>query len=115
MALVGNDAAWTQILREQVTILGTEVACKLAVSDFHFLKVIQSANISILFGLFQHTDYHVVAQGYGGIGYQLTREDKDKLADLLQKARRESHDTGKSVLVNALIGKTGFRDGSISV
>lgn len=32
MALVGNDAGWTQILREQVTILGTEVACKLAVN-----------------------------------------------------------------------------------
>jgi acetolactate synthase-like protein len=31
MALVGNDAAWTQILREQVTILGTDVACKLTV------------------------------------------------------------------------------------
>lgn len=31
MALVGNDAAWTQILREQVTILGTDVACKLNV------------------------------------------------------------------------------------
>jgi acetolactate synthase-like protein len=35
MALVGNDAAWTQILREQVTILGTDVACKLTVT---FLK-----------------------------------------------------------------------------
>lgn len=32
LALVGNDAGWTQILREQVTILGTEVACKLAVT-----------------------------------------------------------------------------------
>lgn len=32
MALVGNDAGWTQILREQVTILGTEVACKLSVN-----------------------------------------------------------------------------------
>ena len=31
MALVGNDAAWTQILREQVPILGTDVACKLKV------------------------------------------------------------------------------------
>jgi len=31
MALVGNDAGWTQILREQVTIFGTEVACKLTV------------------------------------------------------------------------------------
>lgn len=32
MALVGNDAAWTQILREQIHILGTDVACKLVVS-----------------------------------------------------------------------------------
>ena len=32
MALVGNDAGWTQILREQATIFGTPVACKLTVS-----------------------------------------------------------------------------------
>ena len=35
MALVGNDAAWTQILREQVTILGTDVACKLNVRQLN--------------------------------------------------------------------------------
>jgi ribosome biogenesis GTPase A len=34
---------------------------------------------------------------------------------MLNKAREESQQTGKSVLINALIGKTGFRDGSISV
>lgn len=32
IALVGNDAAWTQIAREQVPIFGSSVACKLAVS-----------------------------------------------------------------------------------
>nr|CAH0102816.1 unnamed protein product [Daphnia galeata] len=92
MALVGNDAAWTQILREQVTILGTEVACKLT-----------------------HTDYHVVAQGYGGLGYLLKRENSSEIDNILNEAREESQKTGKSVLINALIGKTGFRDGSISV
>jgi ribosome biogenesis GTPase A len=34
---------------------------------------------------------------------------------MLNEAREESQKTGKSVLINALIGKTGFRDGSISV
>ena len=60
-------------------------------------------------------DYHVVAQGYGGLGYQLTRADTDKIDQILSEAREKSRETGKSVLINALIGKTGFRDGSISV
>ena len=60
-------------------------------------------------------DYHVVAHGYGGLGYQLTRADKDKIDQILSEAREKSRETGKSVLINALIGKTGFRDGSISV
>ena len=32
VALVGNDAAWTQIAREQEPILGSRVACDLRVS-----------------------------------------------------------------------------------
>lgn len=30
MALIGNDAGWTQISREQVPRLGSDVACGLA-------------------------------------------------------------------------------------
>lgn len=32
IALIGNDACWTQISREQVPILGSNVACGLAFS-----------------------------------------------------------------------------------
>lgn len=32
IALVGNDAAWTQIAREQMPMFGSNVACKLSVS-----------------------------------------------------------------------------------
>ena len=32
IAVIGNDACWTQICREQVPILGSRVACDLAVS-----------------------------------------------------------------------------------
>lgn len=39
MALVGNDAGWTQILREQAVIFGTEVACKLVVSFHSFVSL----------------------------------------------------------------------------
>jgi thiamine pyrophosphate-dependent acetolactate synthase large subunit-like protein len=32
IALVGNDAAWSQIAREQVPMFGSSVACNLSVS-----------------------------------------------------------------------------------
>ncbi|KAM4566290.1 2-hydroxyacyl-CoA lyase 2 [Odontesthes bonariensis] len=91
IALVGNDACWSQIAREQVPMLGSNVACGLAFSD-----------------------YHTVADGYGGKGYRVGREDEDRLSDLIVQAQRETKQ-GKSTLLNVLIGKTNFREGSISV
>lgn len=91
IAVVGNDACWSQISREQVPILGSNVACGLA-----------------------FTDYHVVADGYGGKGYLVRREDESKLSDIIRQAQKEAQE-GKAVLLNVLIGKTNFREGSISV
>ncbi len=59
-------------------------------------------------------DYHVVANGYGGKGYLIGREDESQLDDIIRKAQKECGE-GKAVLLNVLIGKTNFRDGSISV
>ncbi|XP_051934429.1 2-hydroxyacyl-CoA lyase 2 [Hippocampus zosterae] len=91
IAVVGNDACWSQISREQVPILGSNVACGLA-----------------------YTDYHTVADGYGGKGYLIRREDEEQLGDIIREARKESR-MGKATLLNVLIGKTNFREGSISV
>uniref|UniRef100_A0A672STI4 2-hydroxyacyl-CoA lyase 2 n=1 Tax=Sinocyclocheilus grahami TaxID=75366 RepID=A0A672STI4_SINGR len=91
IALVGNDACWSQISREQVPLLGSNVACGLA-----------------------FTDYHIVADGYGGKGYLIGREDESQLDDIFKKAQKECRE-GKAILLNVLIGKTSFREGSISV
>jgi acetolactate synthase-like protein len=32
LAMVGNDACWSQIARDQVPLFGSDVGCKLAVS-----------------------------------------------------------------------------------
>ncbi|XP_068601670.1 2-hydroxyacyl-CoA lyase 2 [Brachionichthys hirsutus] len=91
IAVVGNDACWSQISREQVPLLGSNVACGLAFSD-----------------------YHIVADGYGGKGYLIRREDEDRLSHIIKQAQRESQE-GKAVLLNVLIGKSNFREGSVSV
>ncbi|KAG7479678.1 acetolactate synthase [Solea senegalensis] len=91
IALVGNDACWSQISRDQVPILGSNVACGLA-----------------------FTDYHIVTDGYGGKGYLIGREDEDKLSDIIRQAQKETRE-GKATLLNVLIGKSNFREGSISV
>lgn len=89
IAVVGNDAGWTQIERDQVAILEDDVACRLT-----------------------HMDYHVVAEGCGAKGLLL--DDPDKIDEVLTEALRLSR-AGHPVLVNALIGKTDFRKGSISM
>lgn len=89
IAVVGNDACWTQIEREQTEILGDDVGCALA-----------------------YMDYHKVAEGCGGVGILI--EDPSEIASGLDKALEASR-AGKPVLVNVHLGKSDFRKGSISM
>ncbi|HEY0557663.1 MAG TPA: thiamine pyrophosphate-binding protein [Thermoanaerobaculia bacterium] len=89
IAVVGNDAGWTQIAREQIEILKDDVGTVLA-----------------------RTDYHKVAEGYGGRGLLL--EKREDVPAVLQEALRLSR-AGAPVLINAHLDKTEFRKGSISM
>ncbi|MDX1630884.1 MAG: thiamine pyrophosphate-binding protein [Thermoanaerobaculia bacterium] len=89
IAVIGNDASWQQIARDQGEILGDLVGTELA-----------------------PTDYHRVAEGYGGRGFLVDRPEA--VASTLQAAREAAGD-GDPVLVNARIGTTDFRKGSISI
>ncbi|XP_069864489.1 2-hydroxyacyl-CoA lyase 2 [Dipodomys merriami] len=91
MALVGNDAGWTQISREQVPRLGSNVACGLA-----------------------YTDYHKAVMGLGARGLLLSGKSEDQVAEVLREGQRQCRD-GHPVVVNILIGRTDLRDGSISL
>lgn len=89
IAVVGTDASWAQIARDQVEILGDDVGTTLA-----------------------KTAYHTVAEGYGGVGLLL--DDPAKVDETLDRAKEIAR-SGKPVLVNVHIAKTDFRKGSISI
>jgi thiamine pyrophosphate-dependent acetolactate synthase large subunit-like protein len=89
IGLVGNDACWAQIARDQLEILQDDVAVMLA-----------------------HTDYHRVAEGYGGAGARVER--LAEFADAVRAAQAAAA-AGTPYLINAVIGKTDFRKGSISM
>ena len=92
IALVGNDACWSQIAREQIPMFGSSVGCML-----------------------NYCSYDTVAQGFGGQGFVLNGDSSDDdIRSTLQKAQALSRE-GKPVLINCLIGKSNFREGSISV
>lgn len=91
IALIGNDACWGQIERDQTVWFGSSVSC-----NIEYLK------------------YETVAEGYGGLGCCIGAPDKDEIAQTIARARRTLKETGKPVLINALIGSTNFREGSIS-
>ncbi|MEO7910110.1 MAG: thiamine pyrophosphate-binding protein, partial [Roseiflexaceae bacterium] len=59
-----------------------------------------------------YTDYQRVAEGLGAAG--LLVDDPELVPDVLQQARQLAA-SGKPVLVNAILGKTDFRKGSISM
>lgn len=56
----------------------------------------------------------MVAEGLGGKGFLLSRQNEEQMDDVIRAAQSECK-RGRPVLINALIGKTTFRDGSISV
>ena len=89
IAVVGNDAGWTQIAREQRKLLQDDVGTVLA-----------------------RTDYHRVVAGFGADGI-LVSKNADVPAAL--EHAREVARSGKPVLVNVWLDKTDFREGSISM
>jgi acetolactate synthase-1/2/3 large subunit len=89
VAVVGNDAGWTQIAREQVKMLGDDVGTVLARSD-----------------------YHRVVEGFGAAGL-LVRSD-DEVVPVLREARAIAR-SGRPVLVNVWLDRTAFREGSLSM
>jgi acetolactate synthase-1/2/3 large subunit len=89
IAIVGNDAGWTQIAREQVKMLKDDVATVLA-----------------------RTAYHDVARGFGAEGLLVKRSDE--VAPALKRARDLARQ-GRPVLLNVWLDKTDFREGSLSM
>jgi thiamine pyrophosphate-dependent acetolactate synthase large subunit-like protein len=89
IAVVGNDAGWTQIAREQVKMLHDDVGTVLA-----------------------RTAYHEVAAGFGAEGILVKTAAEVPAA--LARARAAAA-AGKPALINAWLDKTDFREGSISM
>ena len=89
IAIVGNDGAWAQIAREQVEMLGDAVGTVLARSD-----------------------YHKVAEGYGGVGLLL--DDPARIDETLARAKALARE-GKPVCINVHLARSDFRKGSISM
>lgn len=89
IAVIGTDALWSQIARDQTDLLGDDVGTVL-----------------------RDTSYEKVAEGYGGVGLLL--DDEAKIGEVLEEARRIAK-TGKPVCINVLLARSDFRKGSISV
>lgn len=89
IAVIGTDASWGQIARDQVEILGSDCGTALL-----------------------PTAYHRVAEGYGGEGILVERmSEVDAALDRAIALQRE----GKPVCINLHLAPSDFRKGSISM
>jgi len=89
IAIIGTDASWNQIARDQKTILGDLVGTELL-----------------------RTAYHTVAEGYGGVGMLL--DDPQKIDEVLDEAKQLAAQ-GRPVCINVMLKPSDFREGSISI
>ena len=89
ISVIGNDACWTQISRDQIEFLNSNCAMNLA-----------------------HSDYQYIAKAFGGDGIRVENIEDFKKSIHLAK---ESANKGIPYIINAIIGKTDFRKGSISM
>jgi acetolactate synthase I/II/III large subunit len=88
IAVIGNDAGWTQIRRGQVELYGEERAIATALEYTHYEKVVEAC---------------------GGLGIWV--ENVDELGPALDRAFASK----KPCCVNVKIARSDFRKGSISV
>ncbi|HRP69886.1 MAG TPA: thiamine pyrophosphate-dependent enzyme, partial [Turneriella sp.] len=88
-AIIGNDACWMQIYRDQKTLLGDDVACML-----------------------NYSPYDQIAKTFGGAGQTISKPAQIKTA---VTALKKSLSQKKPYILNVLIGRSEFRKGSISI
>nr|NP_001086850.1 2-hydroxyacyl-CoA lyase 2 [Xenopus laevis]Q6DDK5.1 RecName: Full=2-hydroxyacyl-CoA lyase 2; AltName: Full=Acetolactate synthase-like protein; AltName: Full=IlvB-like protein [Xenopus laevis]AAH77553.1 Ilvbl-prov protein [Xenopus laevis] len=104
IGVIGNDACWSQIARDQLGLFGSNVACGL-----------------------QSTRYDLVGAAYAGAdplnstlsvedsgAFLVTEKNLDNLSDYMAHAR-ELSDRGLPSIINCNIAASGFREGSISL
>lgn len=72
-------------------------------------------NISFKSVLFQFSRYDKMVEALGAVGFHLDRSNEEQMTQIFQDAIALNQKQHKSVLINCLIGKTNFREGSISV
>ncbi|MBS0616792.1 MAG: thiamine pyrophosphate-binding protein [Spirochaetes bacterium] len=88
-AIIGNDACWTQIYRDQKVFLEDDVACML-----------------------DYSHYDEIAKTFGGAGATITKPTQIKtgIAALKKSLAKKT-----PFVLNVLIGRSEFRKGSISM
>jgi len=89
ISVIGNDACWSQIARDQIEILKSDCAMNLALSD-----------------------YQGIGKAFGAEGARVETLEAFKAAVVEGK---NSVRQGKPYIINAIIGKTEFRKGSVSM
>ena len=89
ISLIGNDACWTQIARDQVDFLNSDCAVRL-----------------------EHSDYEMIGKAFGAEGMRV--ENMETFVQAAKEAKAKSRN-GMPYIINAIIGKSDFRKGSISM
>ncbi|CAL8105648.1 unnamed protein product [Calicophoron daubneyi] len=109
IGVVGNDACWSQIARDQVALFDSSVACNLNSTSY---EIIGASYSNLGQSVSESGDGLTSWRGQGG--FLVNQKNFVLLPDIFQKAK-ELSTLGQPCMINCLIASSNFRDGSVSI
>lgn len=106
IGIIGNDACWSQIARDQVIFFKTKVGCSLNHTPYELIGSAYSRTI-------QAEDNYSKPMQTGG--FLITKSNFDQLSHVFNQAKALSNQFDQPSIINCLISTSNFREGSISV
>uniref|UniRef100_A0A095A1J0 2-hydroxyacyl-CoA lyase 2 n=1 Tax=Schistosoma haematobium TaxID=6185 RepID=A0A095A1J0_SCHHA len=108
IAVIGNDACWSQIARDQVTFFRSKVGCQLNYTPYEVIGSAYCRSVAPV------SDNFITNNSNPVNGFLVDKPQLEQIVHIFDEAKRLSN-KGIPSVVNCLISASSFREGSLSV
>ncbi|CAI2725570.1 unnamed protein product [Schistosoma spindalis] len=108
IAVIGNDACWSQIARDQVTFFRSKVGCQLNYTPYEVVGSAYCRSVAPV------SDNLITNNSNPVNGFLVDKPQLEQIVHIFDEVKRLSN-KGIPSVVNCLISASSFREGSLSV
>ncbi|CAH8464586.1 unnamed protein product [Schistosoma turkestanicum] len=107
VAVIGNDACWSQIARDQVTFFKSNIGCQLNYTPYEVVGSAYCRSVA-------PTSDNLATNNIPVNGFLVDKPQLEQIVRIFDEVKRLSN-SGIPSVINCLISASSFREGSLSV